>query len=61
MLAERTSPIKGMAIDGLRALHFARRSAVKDRTAAMNQICAILVMAPEPFRPSIGNSQATGW
>jgi transposase len=50
VLAERTSPVKGSAIDGLRALLLARRSAVKARTAAMNQIKAILVMAPEPIR-----------
>lgn len=50
VLAERISPVKGAGIDGLRALHLARRSAVKARTAAMNQITAILVMAPGPVR-----------
>jgi transposase len=50
VLAERTSPVKHGGIDGLRALHLARRSAVKARTAAMNQMKAILVMAPEPVR-----------
>jgi transposase len=50
VLAERTSPIKGARIEGLRALHLARRSAVKAQTAAMNQVHAILVMAPEPIR-----------
>ena len=50
VLAERTSPVKDPTIDGLRALHLARRSAVKARTAAINQIKAILIMAPEPVR-----------
>ena len=50
VLAERTSPIKDPAIDGLRALHLARNSAVKARTAASNQMKAILIMAPEPVR-----------
>jgi transposase len=50
VLAGRTSPVKHGGIDGLRALHLARRSAVKARTAAMNQMKAILVMAPEPVR-----------
>src|SRR4051794_2575712 len=36
VLAERTSPVKDPAIDGLRALQLARRSAVKARTAAAN-------------------------
>lgn len=50
MLAERTSPVKDPALEGLRALNLARRSAVKARTAALNQIKAILVMAPDPVR-----------
>ncbi|MFL6065509.1 MAG: IS110 family transposase [Friedmanniella sp.] len=50
VLAERTSPVKDPAIDGLRALQLARRSAVKARTAAANQLSAILVMAPDPVR-----------
>jgi transposase len=50
VLAERTSPVKDAALDGLRALQLARRSAVKARTAAGNQMKAILVMAPEPVR-----------
>jgi transposase len=50
VLAGRTSPVKDPAIDGLRALHLARRSAVKARTAAANQMKAILIMAPEPVR-----------
>lgn len=50
VLAERSSPVKGAAIDGVRVLHRVRRSAVKARTAALNQIKAVLVMAPEPVR-----------
>jgi transposase len=50
VLAQRSSPIKDPAVEGLRALHVARRSAVKARTATMNQIHAILIMAPEPLR-----------
>jgi transposase len=50
VLAERSTPVKDPAIGGLRALHLARRSAVKARTATSNQMKAILVMAPEPLR-----------
>lgn len=50
VLAERSTPVKDAAIGGLRALHLARRSAVKARTATSNQMKAILVMAPEPLR-----------
>jgi transposase len=35
---------------GLRALHIARRSAVKHRTAAINQIKAMVVSAPDTVR-----------
>ena len=35
---------------GLRALHIARRSAIKHRTAVINQIKAILISAPEEVR-----------
>jgi len=50
VLAERSSLVKDPAIGGLRPLQLARRSAVKARTAAGNQMKAILVMAPEPVR-----------
>lgn len=50
VLAERSTPIKNPAMEGLRALQLARRSAVKAQTAAGNQMKAILVMAPEPLR-----------
>ena len=48
--AERSNPVKDPALEGLRALNLARRSAVKARTAANNQMKAILVMAPDPVR-----------
>lgn len=35
---------------GLRALHIARRSAIKHRTAVINQIKALLVSAPDTMR-----------
>jgi transposase len=37
-------------IDAIRALHIARNSAVKARTAAMNQIHHLLITAPAPVR-----------
>ena len=45
-----TSAPKTEQIDALRALHVARRSAVKARTAAMNQIHQLLVTAPAATR-----------
>lgn len=46
---------KGEQIEAIRALHIARRSAVKARTAAMNQIHHMLITAPatlrEKYRP----------
>jgi len=50
VLAERTSPVKDPTPHELPALNLARRSAVKARTAANNQMKAILVMAPDPVR-----------
>ena len=41
---------KDDATSGLRALHIARRSAVKHRTAVINQIKAMLVSAPDGVR-----------
>lgn len=41
---------KDDATAGLRALHIARRSAVKHRTAVINQIKAMLVSAPDSVR-----------
>jgi transposase len=45
-----TSAPKDPAIEAIRALFNARRSAVKARTAAMNQINSLLVTAPDPLR-----------
>jgi transposase len=55
VLAGRSSPVKDQAVEGLRALHLARRSAVKARTATINQIHAIVIMAPEPIRARFRN------
>jgi transposase len=41
---------KGDTTAGLRALHIARRSAIKHRTAVINQIKAMLVSAPDSVR-----------
>ncbi len=41
------------AIEALRALNNARRSAVKARTAALNQIHHMLITAPSPVRGKI--------
>ena len=41
---------KGTSIDAVRALHIARRSAVKAKTAAINQIHQMLIIAPDPVR-----------
>lgn len=41
---------KDEATAGLRALHIARRSAVKHRTAAINQLKAMLISAPDAVR-----------
>ena len=45
-----TNAPKTEQIDALRALHIARRSAVKARTAALNQIHQLLVTAPTATR-----------
>ncbi|MET9648661.1 IS110 family transposase, partial [Streptomyces syringium] len=41
-------------VTGIRALHNAARSAVKARTAALNQIGSILISAPETIRSKYG-------
>ena len=41
---------KAEQVDSIRALHIARNSAVKARTAAMNQIHHMLITAPESIR-----------
>ncbi|MGX1976997.1 IS110 family transposase [Streptomyces kronopolitis] len=45
-----TSAPKGDAVAGIRALHNAARSAIKARTAAVNQIAHILITAPDSIR-----------
>jgi transposase len=45
-----TSDPKDQSIEAIRSLHNTRRSAVKARTAATNQITAMLVTAPEAIR-----------
>lgn len=44
------TPPKDEAIEGIRALHNARHSAVKARTAAINQIHQMLITAPQDIR-----------
>jgi transposase len=41
---------KGAQVEAIRSLHIARRSAVKARTAAMNQIHHMLITAPATLR-----------
>lgn len=51
MGAHRVAPVKdAAAIEGIRALHNARRSAMKARTAAMRQIHNQLITAPTSIR-----------
>ncbi|MEU0836550.1 IS110 family transposase [Streptomyces sp. NPDC056231] len=45
-----TSAPKGDTVTGIRALHNAARSAIKARTAALNQIGHILICAPDGIR-----------
>lgn len=45
-----SSAPKDGAVDGIRALQAAARSAVKARTATLNQITSLLVTAPEAIR-----------
>jgi transposase len=51
VLSERAAAaVKDAAVEALRALNNARRSAVKARTVAMNQIHHMLITAPSPVR-----------
>ncbi|WP_432194631.1 IS110 family transposase [Streptomyces sp. bgisy027] len=52
--ARASSAPKDDTVTGIRALHNAARSAVKARTAALNQIGSILVWAPEAIRARYG-------
>ncbi|MEV7946015.1 IS110 family transposase [Streptomyces rubiginosohelvolus] len=49
-----SSAPKDDTVAGIRALHNAARSAVKARTAALNQVSSILVTAPEAIRARYG-------
>lgn len=51
----RVSPVKHESVNGIRALHNARRSAMKARTAAMVQIYHQLVIAPADIREKYRN------
>lgn len=51
----RTAPVKDPALEGIRALHNARRSAVKARHAAQRQIKQQLVTAPVAIREKYRN------
>jgi transposase len=51
VLSERAAAaVKDESVEALRALNNARRSAVKARTVAMNQIQQMLITAPSPVR-----------
>lgn len=50
---------KDDTVAGIRALHNAARSAVKARTAALNQISNILITAPETIRAKYGRLKKT--
>jgi len=50
MGTHRIAPAKDASIEGIRALHNARRSAMKARTAAMRQIYQQLITAPVAIR-----------
>ena len=59
----RVTPVKSESVEGVRALHNARRSAMKARTAAMVQIFHQLVVAPavvrEKYRALSGDKRIT--
>ncbi|MFD7222917.1 IS110 family transposase [Streptomyces sp. NPDC059892] len=54
-----SSAPKDDTVAGIRALHNAARSAVKARTAALNQITHILITAPESIRARYGQLKGT--
>ncbi|THA57786.1 IS110 family transposase [Streptomyces sp. A0958] len=54
-----SSAPKDDTVAGIRAMHNAARSAVKARTAALNQISNILVTAPETIRAKYGPLKGT--
>ncbi len=55
MGTHRIAPAKDASIEGIRALHNARRSAMKARTAAMRQIYQQLITAPVAIREKYRN------
>ncbi|WP_329324820.1 IS110 family transposase [Streptomyces luteogriseus] len=54
-----TSSPKDDTVGGIRAVHNTARSAVKARTAALNQIGQVLVTAPEAIRAKYGQLKGT--
>ncbi|PJM91773.1 IS110 family transposase [Streptomyces sp. CB01373] len=54
-----SSAPKDDSVTGIRALHNAARSAIKARTAALNQIGNILITAPEAIRAKYGQLKGT--
>ncbi|MGW5434872.1 IS110 family transposase [Streptomyces sp. NPDC004059] len=54
-----SSAPKDDTVAGIRALHNAAHSAVKARTAALNQIGSILITAPETIRAKYGQLKGT--
>lgn len=54
-----SSAPKDDTVAGIRALHNAARSAVKARTAALNQIGSVLITAPETIRARYGQLKGT--
>lgn len=54
-----SSSPKDDTVAGIRALHNAARSAVKARTAALNQIGNILITAPDAIRAKYGQLKGT--
>ncbi|MFK4152882.1 IS110 family transposase [Streptomyces fungicidicus] len=54
-----SSAPKDDTVAGIRALHNAAHSAVKARTAALNQIGSILIAAPETVRARYGHLKGT--
>ncbi|MFF0054865.1 IS110 family transposase [Streptomyces microflavus] len=50
---------KDDTVAGIRALHNAARSAIKARTAALNQIGSLLITAPETIRAKYGRLKGT--
>ncbi|WP_079167803.1 IS110 family transposase, partial [Streptomyces pactum] len=54
-----SSAPKDDTVAGIRALHNAARSAVKARTAALNQIGSLLITAPDTIRAKYGRLKGT--